>query len=205
MVIPTPLPLISKAQPFDDPDWLFEIKYDGFRALAVIDDGQCRFFSKHKHRLTGFRSLGERLVRELRVNNTILDGELVATDELGRTVFAGLMQRNHPIQYFAFDLLWLNGVDLCFLPLLSRKATLKEIVPPRSPHMVYVNHTRAVGTELYKLACQLDLEGIVAKRIDSRYEENGKTGQWIKINNPSYSQKEGRGGSLREKEVSRSQ
>jgi ATP-dependent DNA ligase len=61
MVIPTPLTLVSQGQPFDDPDWLYEIKHDGFRALAVVENGRCRFFSRNKHRLTGFRDLAEAL------------------------------------------------------------------------------------------------------------------------------------------------
>lgn len=204
MVIPTPMPLVEQAQPFDDPEWLYEIKHDGFRALAVIDERRCRLFSRNKHRLTGFRDLGEELVRELHVNNAILDGELAATDEVGRTVFASLMDRSRPIQYLAFDLLWLNGVDLRFLPLLSRKKVLKTILPAQSSHLLYVDHTRGAGTELYKVVRQLDLEGIVAKRIDSRYDENGKSGLWITIKNPSYSQKERRGNLLKKTDIRQS-
>ena len=191
MVIPTPLTLISQKQPFDDPDWLYEIKHDGFRALAVIENGRCRFFSKNKHRLTGFRDLGEAIARELNVD-AILDGELVATDALGRTVFAALMQRSKTVRYFAFDLLWLNGEDLRPLPLRARKDKLKRVLASRSPHLLYVHHTKGAGTELYRLACQLDLEGIVAKKADSPYDDNVR-GSWIKIKNPSYSRKEGRG------------
>ena len=83
MVIPTPLTLVSQKQPFDDPDWLYEIKHDGFRALAVIENGRCRFFSRNKHRLTGFRDLAEAIVKELNVESAILDGELVATEGHG--------------------------------------------------------------------------------------------------------------------------
>ena len=193
MEIPTPLRLVSLLQPFDDTDWLYEIKHDGFRALAVIEEGRCRFFSKNKHRLTGFRDVAEAIVKELKVENAILDGELVATDELGRTVFEALMHRSKTARYFAFDLLWLKGRDLRGLPLLSRKAQLKRILPARSAHMLYVDYTRGAGTELYRLTCQLDLEGIVAKRAQSPYEDNEEAPHWIKIKNAAYSQKEGRG------------
>jgi bifunctional non-homologous end joining protein LigD len=191
MVIPTPLTLVSQKEPFDHPDWLFEIKHDGFRALAVIEDGRCRLFSRNKHRLTGFRDLGEALVKELHVDSAILDGELVATDGMGRTVFAALMQRSRLVRYFAFDLLWFNGTDLRSLPLRLRKDKLKRMLPSRSPHLLYVDHTRGSGTELNHLACQLDLEGIVAKKADSLYDDIAR-GNWIKIKNPSYSQKAGR-------------
>jgi bifunctional non-homologous end joining protein LigD len=192
MVIPTPLTLVSRGQPFDDPDWLYEIKHDGFRALAVIENGRCRFFSRNKHRLTGFRDLAEAIVKELNVESAILDGELVATDGRGRTVFAALMQRSRTVRYYSFDLMWLNGEDLRRLPLRRRKEKLKQVMPSRSPHLLYVDHTKGAGTELYRLACQLDLEGIVAKKADSPYDDMAK-GNWIKIKNPSYSQKEGRG------------
>jgi bifunctional non-homologous end joining protein LigD len=192
MVIPTPLTLVSRGQPFDDPDWLYEIKHDGFRALAVIENGRCRFFSRNKHRLTGFRDLAEAIVKELNVESAILDGELVATDGRGRTVFAALMQRSRTVRYFTFDLVWLNGEDLRPLSLRTRKDKLKRILPSRSPHLLYVDHTKGAGTELYRLACQLDLEGIVAKKADSPYDDMAR-GNWIKIKNPSYSQKEGRG------------
>lgn len=193
MVIPTPMPLGQQSKPFDHPDWLYEIKHDGFRALAVIEEGRCRFFSRNKHRLTGFRELGEGIVKELNVDNAILDGELAATDELGRTVFAALMHRSQQARFFAFDLLWLNDRDLRLLPLFARKRQLKRILPARSAHMLYVDHTKEVGTELFRLACQLDLEGIVAKRADSTYVDDPRCRDWIKVKNPTYSQKDGRG------------
>jgi bifunctional non-homologous end joining protein LigD len=193
MIIPTPMPLAQQLQPFDDPDWLYEIKHDGFRALAVIEDGRCRFFSKNKHRLTGFRDLGEAIVKELNVDNAVLDGELAATDELGRTVFEALMHRSQQVRYFAFDLVWLNGQDLRSLPLVARKQQLKRILPTHSAYTLYVDHTKGAGNELYWLACQLDLEGIVAKRADSHYEHQPHKPYWIKIKNRLYSQKEGRG------------
>jgi bifunctional non-homologous end joining protein LigD len=161
--------------------------------LAVIDHGQCRLFSGKKHRLTGHQDLRAALVKEVRADATILDGELAVVDHLGRSVFADMMQRRHAARYFAFDLLSLNGQDLRQLPLLTRKEKLKRILPSRSPHVLYVDHSRGNGTALYRLACQLDLEGIVAKRADSRYEDNPNGRNWIKIKNPAYSQKEGRG------------
>jgi bifunctional non-homologous end joining protein LigD len=103
------------------------------------------------------------------------------------------MQRSKEIHYLAFDLLWLNGRDLRPLPLLARKDKLKRLLPARSPHMLYVDHVRATGTELYQVVCQLDLEGIVAKKADSPYEDNWSNPYWLKIKNADYSQNEGRG------------
>jgi bifunctional non-homologous end joining protein LigD len=193
MIIPQPMTLVQQPEPFDNWDWIYEIKHDGFRALAVIEHGQCRFFSRKKHRLTGYQDLRAGLVKEVNAETAILDGELVVVDHLGRSVFADMMQRRHLARYFAFDLLSLNGEDLTKLPLLTRKEKLKRILPSRSPHVLYVDHSRGNGTALYRLACQLDLEGIVAKRADSTYEDNPNAQNWIKIKNPAYSQKEGRG------------
>ena len=192
MLIPTPLALSAQTHPFDHPDWLYEIKHDGFRALAVVEEGRCRFFSRNKHRLTGFRDLAEAIVKELNVESAVLDGELAANDEHGRTVFAALMKRSHSIQYFSFDLLWLNGQDFHSYPLLWRKEKLKRLLPSSSRYMLYVDHINGSGIELYRLACQLDLEGIVAKKASSPYEENPTDPYWVKIKNPNYSQREGR-------------
>jgi bifunctional non-homologous end joining protein LigD len=189
MIIPMPLPMIQRAQPFDDPDWLYEIKHDGFRALAVIEGGRCRFFSGKKHRLTGFRGLAETVVENLPVASAILDGELAARDESGRTMFTALMERDPPVLYFAFDLLWLNGADLRSLPLLVRKQQLAHVIPPDSHSVLYVDHTRGAGTELFRFACQSDLAGIVAKRVYSLYEEDDRGRSWLTIANPGYSRR----------------
>jgi len=204
MVIPIPMIVRAMSQPFDDPEWLYEIKHDGFRALTVIDDGRCRFYSKNRHRLTGFRDLAEAIVRDLHVNNAILDGEIGASDELGRTVFTALMQCTKPVRYFAFDLLWLNGRDLRSLPLQWRKTELKRLLPARSGDVLYVDHTKGAGTDLYRLACQLDLEGIVAKRADSPYGAIEMARDWITINNPHYSHQGRRGELFRKADVRRS-
>jgi bifunctional non-homologous end joining protein LigD len=97
------------------------------------------------------------LVKEVHVDTAILDGELVVTDHLGRTMFADLMKQRKLARYFAFDLLSLNGEDLTKLPLLRRKEKLKRILPSRSAHVLYVDHSRGNGSALYRLACQLDL------------------------------------------------
>ena len=135
-------------------DWLYEIKHDGFRALAVIEQGQCRFLSRKKHKLTGHQDLRAVLVKEVNAETAVLDGELVVVDHLGRSVFADMVQRRHPARYFAFDLLSLNGQDLTKLLLLIRKEKLKRILPARSAHVLYVDHSRGNWTALYRLACQ---------------------------------------------------
>jgi bifunctional non-homologous end joining protein LigD len=173
MVIPLPLPLGQVAAPFDDPAWLFELKYDGFRALAVIEHGSCRFLSRNRHPLGGFTGLADAIVQETKADEAILDGELAITDETGRSVFASMMTGHRgKARYFAFDLLSLDGKDLRALPLVKRKERLKQIMPARSAHILYVDHVRGTGTALFRAAQELDLEGIIAKSTDSRYVLN---------------------------------
>lgn len=197
MNIPTPLPLGQASEPFDNPDWLYEIKHDGFRALAVIDQGTCRFYSRNLHRLTGFDDLGRGLVVEIKADGgVILDGELAVIDGDGRSLFAAMMTgKRHLARFFAFDVLSINGTDLRQLPLVERKTQLKGILPRRSRYVLYVDHVRGTGKQLYEWICAWDLEGIVAKRADSRYEFTGSNlnrSPWLKIKNKSYTQKDGR-------------
>jgi bifunctional non-homologous end joining protein LigD len=197
MHIPTPLPLGRLPEPFDDPDWLYEIKHDGFRALAVIDQGQCRFFSRNRHRLNGFDELGRALVDETKADTAILDGELAVIDPDGRSLFAAMMTGGrHLARFFAFDVVSINGTDLRQQPLIERKRQLRQMLPRRSRYVLYVDHVRGTGKELFHWACVWDLEGIVAKRVHSPYEFSGgcnlNRSPWLKIKNPAYSQKDGR-------------
>src|SRR5688500_16375048 len=101
-----------------------------------------------------------------------------------------MMKHRQQARFYAFDLLNLNGEDLRNLPLLTRKAKLRRVLPSQSAHVLYVDHTKGAGECLYELACQLDLEGIVAKRAASPYGLNATGTDWIKIKNFTYSQKE---------------
>jgi bifunctional non-homologous end joining protein LigD len=193
MIIPKPLRLVPHVEPFDDPNWLYEIKHDGFRGLALIERGHCWFLSRRKHKFHRFRDLAASLAREVNADMAVLDGELAVPDQTGRTIFAAIMKHPRDVRYHAFDLLWLDGQDLRQFPLHVRKEKLKRILPSRSNHILYVDHTKGGGTNLYRLACQLDLEGIVAKKADSPYEDNERQPNWIKIKNSHYSQKAGRG------------
>ena len=193
MRIPDPISLNQQSTPFDDPQWIFEIKHDGFRALALIERGGCWFVSRKHHKFSGFQDLATALVREVNAEMAVLDGQLVVPDDSGRMVFSTVIARRKQARYFAFDLLWLNGEDLRALPLLSRKEMLKRIFPFPSTHALYVDHAQGAGTELYRLACQLDLDGIVAKRADSPYDNQTVPPPWIEIKNPTYSQSRWKG------------
>jgi bifunctional non-homologous end joining protein LigD len=116
-------PIIPERRPdiFEHPDWVYELKHDGFRALAYLDQGLCRLVSRSGNEMKRFEDLHASLGKELKVKNAVLDGEIVAVDETGLPAFYDLMKRKREVVYFAFDLLWLNGKDLRDLPLLERK------------------------------------------------------------------------------------
>jgi bifunctional non-homologous end joining protein LigD len=111
---------------------VYELKYDGFRALAYVNDGHCRLVSRRGNRLRRFDDLCRSLPKELKARSAVIDGEVVALNESGMPAFYDLLKRRSRIVYFAFDLLWLNGEDLRELPLLQRKKLLHSIILRKS-------------------------------------------------------------------------
>src|SRR3954454_728050 len=149
-----------KAEAFSHPDWLFELKYDGFRALAFINDGVCRLVSRNGNTFKSFESLSLALPRQLRTRSAVLDGEIVCLDSDGRSNFADLFYRRREPIFVAFDLLATNGEDKRSLPLVKRKAALKRLLYPRPTSILYCSHVESDGKGLFEVACQHDLEGI---------------------------------------------
>jgi bifunctional non-homologous end joining protein LigD len=182
-----------RSEPFDDPTWLFEIKHDGFRALAYMADGRCRLRARDGHRFGDFRPLEKALAAALRGRDVILDGEIVCLDGKGRSVFADLIHRRTTPYFYAFDLLWLHGEDYRSRPLIERKQELARLIERRKGRLLYVDHIVGHGRSLYTEACEWDLEGILAKRKTSQYVM-GKTGAWLTIKNAEYSQGKARRG-----------
>lgn len=184
-----PAPLVRLREPFDDPGYIYELKMDGFRALAEISDGQARLISRRGNTYKTFSGLCASIGAELQCE-AILDGEIVCLDTEGRPQFYELLRsrgRRSPAVFYAFDLLSLAGRDLRAKPLIERKQMLREIVPQKSPSLLYASYIDGQGCEFYRLTCERDLEGIVAKRKHGSYGEG-----WFKIRNPRYSQYEGR-------------
>ena len=113
--------------PFDDPDFIFELKHDGFRALARIWDGKCELVSRKRNVYKSFEQLRDNLAK-LKVENAVIDGEIVCLDEEGKSIFNELLSRRGCPVFYAFDLLYLNGRDLRQLPLIERKEELKALI-----------------------------------------------------------------------------
>jgi bifunctional non-homologous end joining protein LigD len=180
-----PVPIVASANPFNDQDWIFEIKYDGIRAMAYVNGDDCQLVSGKQSNLDGFDSVCSAIVSGLNARNTVLDGELVSMDENGVINFADLVERKGRLSYFAFDLLILNGRDQRDLPLIERKRRLKEVIPSGTFSLHYADYIAGNGVALYEMAVKNDLEGIVAKPRDSLYVPGTV---WYKINAPHYSQ-----------------
>ena len=181
------------AAPFDDVDWIYEIKYDGFRALAYIENGACQLVSRNDKDFTRFKKLSANMPAEVEARTAILDGELVCLDTDGRSRFYDLMfNRAEPI-FAAFDMLYLDGRDLRDKPLLERKCMLKAALVPSTRSFLYVQHIENRGKAMFETVCDMDDEGIVAKPKISPYRQVGGQSTWLKIKNPEYSQAEGRG------------
>jgi bifunctional non-homologous end joining protein LigD len=187
-----PMLLGRRAEAFTHSDWLFELKYDGFRALAFIHHGVCRLVSRNGNTFKSFESLSLALPRQLHTRSAVLDGEIVCLDSEGLSNFADLFYRRGEPIFVAFDLLAVNDKDKRSLPLVERKAALKPLLRPRPTSILYCSHVENDGEGLFELACQHDLEGIVAKHKLSPYLGGREETTWFKIRNRSYSQWEGR-------------
>jgi bifunctional non-homologous end joining protein LigD len=185
-----PVVPVPRDQPFDDPAYLFEPKYDGFRGLLYLSGRDCHFRSKRGHVLKQFRELCDWVRQELRVKEAILDGEVVALDPEGRQDFRSLLARRGNFHYAAFDALWLNGKDLRALALTRRRRALERIIPATTTVVSRVFAVEGRGRDLFAAAERLDLEGIVAKRKADPYAPSTV---WLKVRNRAYTQMEGRG------------
>jgi bifunctional non-homologous end joining protein LigD len=176
---------------FSSPEWLFEIKWDGVRALAWLEEGKLRLRARHGADITNRYPELAPLPAAFTSPQAILDGEIVALNERGLSDFGRLQERMHvrapaknliesvPVVYYVFDLLYCDGYDLRGAALLERKQLLQKLLHT-SERFRYADHQLEKGKELFELAGQTGLEGIVAKRIDSRYA-SGRSPNWVKL------------------------
>ena len=179
------------AHAFSDPNWLFEIKWDGVRALAWIDDGAVTLRSRNHIDITTRYPELAALPKVFAARQAIVDGEIVALDASGHSNFQRLQERMHvrapgekqiretPVVYFAFDLIYCDGYDLREAPLLERKQLLQRMLHA-DERFRYSDHQIGKGKELFELARESGLEGIVAKRVDSAYLGDRSAG-WAKL------------------------
>lgn len=176
--------LVNKAPEGDD--WVFELKYDGFRIIAYLKDNQVQLLSRNGHDYTlKFKSIADALVQWGEGRAMILDGEVVILDKNGRTDFQALQgylknPKGQTLTYIVFDLLALSGIDLRGEPLLDRKEKLSLLMQNEHQSLHYSNHTDNVGRDTFVSACQAKMEGIICKKANSIYSGN-RNGDWLKV------------------------
>ncbi len=195
-----PIILTARGDAFDDPAWVFEPKYDGFRGFVYNSGAGCEIRSRRDFRFDRFGDLCERIGGVLGKRETILDGEIVALNRQGKPVFRDLLRGQGYVAFAAFDLLWLDGTDLRPLPLAERKRALGELLPKDTGPLYKILTLEEDGRALFSAIRKMDLEGIVAKRKGDAY---GAGTTWYKIKNPGYSQGEGRVDLFRRRDRSR--
>jgi bifunctional non-homologous end joining protein LigD len=171
-------------QPFDRRGWLFEIKWDGYRAIAEVDKGQMRLYSRNGLFFTKRYWPITADLQKLE-HQAVLDGEVAVLDEKGHPSFESLQNyRNHratgPLVYQVFDILYLDGHDLRGLPLRQRKAILQQILP-KVPDLSYCEHIEDTGLAFFDAVAKAGLEGMVAKDGNSVYWEGRRSDCWLKV------------------------
>jgi bifunctional non-homologous end joining protein LigD len=170
-------------EPFDHADWIFEVKWDGYRAVAEIRDGTVSLYSRNRISLNQrFVPVTESL-RKFRFE-AVLDGEIVVVDDQGHPDFQMLQdyqksRRGH-LLYYVFDLLYFDGHDLTNLPLLRRKELLKKILPS-APNIKFSDHVAKEGVLFFNVVREKGLEGIIAKHSESAYRMGKRSRQWLKV------------------------
>ncbi len=189
-----PMAATQTAKPFDRAGWIFEPKIDGVRALITIRDGQVRLTSRRGLDMTAqYPALVASLAKQP-ANTLILDGEIAALDAQGVPSFELLQQRINlsdateikafdrslPVVCYVFDILYVDGVDVRRVPLLARKRLLQRTLMP-TPRVHLVEHSESEGVRAYEGAVAIGLEGLVAKRADSRYESGTRSQAWTKV------------------------
>jgi bifunctional non-homologous end joining protein LigD len=170
-------------KPFDSEGWLYEVKWDGYRALALMNKGTVELKSRND------KSFKEKFypvtaaIAEWNIN-AIVDGEIVVIDDQGISNFSSLQnwrsEADGEIYYYVFDILWLEGKDLTGLPLIERKAILKSIIPAEGIIRMSDAFDES-GTEFFEAAKKIGLEGIIAKKAESVYHAGDRTNDWLKI------------------------
>lgn len=178
-----PMLAFSVNKPFDHADWLFEIKWDGYRIIAYVNNKKVKLLTRNQKDYTSlFTSISD-ILSTLKIK-AVLDGEMVVVNEEGYSDFQLMQQfqQDHTGQliYYVFDILWLNGRDVRHLPLIQRKQLLKQIIP-KSNTVKLSDHVEKDGKLFFQVAKEHHLEGIMGKNIHSPYIEHKRVQDWLKI------------------------
>jgi len=161
--------------------WTYEVKWDGYRALGYLRGGECELVSRNDNDLTGrFPDVAKEVVKAVKSPDAVLDGEVCALDERGRSSFSAMQQGTGPLVYYVFDLLELDGESLLSLPLRERRKRLDKLLDRRN-RTVRLSEQFDDGDALFEAAREQRLEGIMAKRLDAEYYPDKRTRLWLKV------------------------
>ncbi len=171
---------LAKSVPHGE-GWTYEVKFDGFRALAYVHNSECKLLSRNEKELNGrFPDVAKALVKAVKSPNAVVDGEICRIDPTGRTSFSELQQGSGPLVFYAFDLLELDGESLLDLPLTERKSQLRKLLDKRVTTVAF-SEDFDDGDALFEVAQAQGLEGLIAKRADSTYKQGKRTRDWLKV------------------------
>lgn len=168
---------------FNDPEWIYELKWDGYRLIANIENGRASIYSRNG---ISYNSKFANLVRDLESipHDVILDGEVVVLDKEGIPQFQELQNYDEStkgsLKFYVFDMLFLNGHSMLELPLIERKSLIPEVLK-ETEISIYCDHIEAMGTAFYKKAIEAGMEGVIAKKADSIYSPGYRSENWLKI------------------------
>ncbi|HEX8270554.1 MAG TPA: DNA ligase D [Flavobacterium sp.] len=170
--------------PFEDPDWVYEVKWDGYRALAYISNGDVELASRNNKPFADKYYPLTAAMKEWNIN-AVLDGEILVIGKDGKANFSALQnwrsEADGDLVYYAFDLLWYEGKEMMQLPLSDRQVILKEILPANDDRIRLSQVFTANGLEFFAAAEKMQLEGIMAKRLSSTYIPDNRSKDWLKI------------------------
>lgn len=170
-------------EPFNDPDWVYEVKWDGYRAIASVSKGNAELISRNNIAFDKYYPIID-LLKGWNIN-AVLDGEILVINEKGISDFGALQnwrsEADGNLVYYVFDILWYEGKNLMDLPLLQRQAILKEVLPTNDDRIRQSQVFEARGVDFFDAAEKIGLEGIMAKKSDSVYTSDLRSKEWLKI------------------------
>nr|WP_294933015.1 non-homologous end-joining DNA ligase [uncultured Flavobacterium sp.] len=171
-------------EPFDDPDWIYEIKWDGYRAVSYINKGSVSISSRNNKSFEGKYYPIASVMGKWSIN-AVLDGEIVVIGKDGKANFSALQnwrsEADGNLIYYVFDLLWYNDTDIMSLTLTERQDILKEILPTNDDRVRLSQSFTSNGLDFFAAAKKMGLEGIMAKKANSAYSANSRNKEWVKI------------------------
>ena len=171
-------------EPFDDPDWQYEVKWDGYRAVAYINKGKVEISSRNNKSFTEKYYSITAAMKEWAID-AVIDGEILVIGKDGKANFSALQnwrsEADGDLVYYAFDLLWYNGKNIMDLPLSVRQSILKENLPTNDDRIRLSQVFTASGLDFFEAAKKMGLEGIMAKKSSSTYSPDSRSKEWLKI------------------------